>query len=92
MREKKKAPEVSKKSLATFMRDKARAKCAVCQLPKEIRAQLGPAASDKGYTRRDQLEWLRGAYSLTSLTADILNKHLSAQHDREEDFNAPEQG
>lgn len=90
MSERKKTP-VDAKSLATFMRDKTRAKCPVCQLPKEIRAQLGAAASDKGFTRRDQLEWLRGTSSLTSLTADILNKHLSAQHDREEDFNAPAQ-
>lgn len=74
-------------TLASFMQAKLRAGCLVCQLPTEIRAQLGRVAVKRGFSRQDQVEWLRVACSATKVTLDILNTHLNSHHDREEDFN-----
>ena len=72
-------------SLSEFMRAKAKQKCAVCKLPVSIRAQLGRPASEQGFTRPEQVEWLL-ACGYKDVDLDILNKHLSARHDREEDL------
>jgi 6-phosphogluconate dehydrogenase len=70
------------------MQEKARKNCLVCQLPKEIRDQLGTEASKKGFSRQDQIEWLRAACGVAQVTSAILNRHLSSRHDeREEESN-----
>lgn len=76
-----------KKSLTDFMREKAKRDCLICKLPIEVRAQLGPEATKKGFTRPNQLEWLRQACGANSVTMEVLNQHLNRQHDREGDFN-----
>lgn len=74
----------SNKSLSEFIGEKARAGCPLCRLPKEVRSQLGKAATKRGFTRDDQLEWLRACYKV-DVTAEQLAKHLSSnQHLRGE--------
>lgn len=72
-------------SLSAFMLSKARAGCLICQLKPEVRAQLGGDAGKRGFTRQDQVDWLRAACGATKVTLDILNRHLSSRHDREEE-------
>lgn len=81
------APKTKAPSLTEFMREKARKGCIICALPLEVRMQLGKPATERGFTRPDQAEWLRQACGVTGVTLDILNKHLSSRHDREEDLN-----
>lgn len=71
-------------SLAAFMLQKVRDACLVCQLPPVIRDQLGPAAGKRGFTRQDQVAWLREACGVKEVTLDILNAHFNGRHDREE--------
>lgn len=73
-------------SLATFMKDRARAGCAVCCLPVEVRRQLGRPASKRGFTREDQVEWLRTVCGESAITVEILATHLTSKHDTEEDL------
>lgn len=80
-----KKDEKSVKSLAQYMLDKQRAACPVCKLPAAVRDQLGTPASDKGFTRRDQVEWLRDACGVVGITEQVLAKHFSARHDRGEE-------
>lgn len=75
-------------SLTEFVRAKAKKDCPVCALPVEVRAQIGRPATDKGITRREQAEWLRTVCGATRVTEEVLNAHLTAKHDREEDLNA----
>jgi hypothetical protein len=84
------APSKPTQSLSAFMLSKARTGCLICQLPREIRDQLGSDASRRGFTRQDQVDWLRGACGVTKVTLDILNRHLSSRHDREEESNGSE--
>lgn len=77
-------------TLEEFMRQKARVGCPVCQLPGGVRAQLGRAASKRGFSREDQVEWLRRSIGAQGITLDILNKHLAARHDSEEALNEPQ--
>lgn len=71
-------------NLSKFMRSRARAGCAVCDLPAEIRSQLGRPATKRGYTREDQVEWLREAVGAKKVTLEVLATHLSSKHDQEE--------
>lgn len=73
----KKAP-----SLTEFMRNKIKAACLVCQLPKEIRDQLGRSASKKGFSRPDQVEWLK-VCGYTKITVEELGKHLNGKHEED---------
>lgn len=78
-------------SLSEFMRAKVRARCPVCKLSADIRAQLGTAAARRGFTRVDQVEWLRVVVGAGDVNLDILNAHLNARHDREEELYAARQ-
>lgn len=69
--------------LAAFMHAKVQAACPVCQLPEAIRVQLGPAAARKGFTRADQVEWLRVVCGVAGVTVDVLNRHFNGRHDQE---------
>lgn len=75
-------PKPAKKpvSLAEFMRQKAKGACLICRLPADIQAQLGKPASDKGYSRVDQVEWLRAVCGAREVTIEILTKHLNGRH------------
>lgn len=70
-------------SLAVFMQEKARAGCLICKLPSEIQAQLGRPATKKGFTREDQVEWLRTIPAAAGVTLEILIAHLNAKHFKE---------
>jgi hypothetical protein len=70
-------------SLKNYMRAKVRANCLICQLSPEIRAQLGRAATDRGFSRTDQAEWLRTAVGASEVTLEILAQHLGRGHDRD---------
>ena len=70
-------------TLVKFMQAKARAGCAVCQLPAAVRAQLGTEATKRGFTRADQVEWLRGACGVQTITVDGLDRHFRGRHDEE---------
>jgi hypothetical protein len=82
-----KPQHVKQQSLALFMQEKARVGCLVCALSKEVRTQLGRGAGKRGFSRQDQVEWLRAACGANTVTLDILNTHINSRHDREEDFN-----
>lgn len=79
-----KSPKVAPQPLDVFMADKQRAACAVCKLPPEIQAQLGPPATKRGFTRPDQLEWLHKAVGATTITAEALTRHLNGNHFRQQ--------
>lgn len=68
------------------MKGKVKAACPVCQLAPEIRAQLGTSATKKGFSRPDQLEWLRTVVGASKLTLEELNTHLNGKHDQGEAF------
>lgn len=72
-----------KVNIDEFMRAKIRKSCPVCQLPDEIRSQLGSYASKRRYTREDQLEWLRSAVGVKDITMEVLVVHLNSRHDQE---------
>lgn len=75
-------------SLKTFVFEKSKAKCPICKVSKDIRAQLGTAAANAGISRPVQLTWLQKvAPGGSKLTMDDLNKHLNARHDRDEGFD-----
>jgi hypothetical protein len=78
-------------SLTQFVRDKelarAREGCVICKLPAEIRAQLGRGATRRGFTREDQVAWLKGPCGAKGVTVEGLANHLNGKHDREEDSN-----
>lgn len=69
------------KPLSVFMRDKAKADCVICKLPDEIRNQLGKPASRLGFSRPDQIEWLRTACGAVNVNLAALNTHLNSRHD-----------
>lgn len=72
-------------SLADFMRSKARKGCLICELPLEVRAQLGRSATKKGFTRDDQVEWLKTVCGMPKVTREVLDQHLNGRHDRGDD-------
>lgn len=75
-------------SLVEFMRARKKSACPICRFPVTVRRQLGPAAQAAGYTRRDQVDWLRDACGGgADVTMDALNAHLNQHHDTEEDLN-----
>lgn len=76
-------PAETTQSLAAFMQAKARAGCVVCRLPEEVRSQLGRAAVKRGFSREDQVEWLRSACGV-GVTHEELSTHLNGRHDRPE--------
>lgn len=75
------------KSLSDFVFGQTREKCPVCQLPKDVRAQLGSAAAKRGISRPKQLAWLHKCQGATKITLDVFNAHLNSRHDRNEGFD-----
>lgn len=76
-------PETST-TLEEFMRTRAKRDCPVCALSRDVRAQIGKAASERGYTRGDQLTWLHEAVGASHITLEQLGRHITRQHDRGE--------
>lgn len=74
--------KAEQQSLAQYMQSKVRAGCLICQLPQEVRAQLGREASKRGFSREDQVEWLRLACGAAKVTVEILTAHLNGKHDQ----------
>lgn len=72
-------------TLVDFVRGKAKAGCPLCKLAPEVRAQLGRSATKKGFTRDDQVEWLRTAVGAKGITLEHLAEHLNGRHDRDLD-------
>lgn len=70
-------------NLAAFMRAKLRKECVICQLPAEVREQLGRTASRRSFTRQDQLDWLHEAIGAKQITMTQLVAHLNGRHDEE---------
>lgn len=66
-------------TLEQFMRAKQRKACKVCALAPEIQAQLGKPASDRGFSRADQVEWLNGAVN-AEITRRELDDHINRRH------------
>jgi hypothetical protein len=74
-------------NLESFMakkrKERNKRECKVCQLPDGVRSQLGKPASEKGFSRPDQLQWLREACGQTQITMQMLAKHLNGRHEEE---------
>jgi hypothetical protein len=85
--DKKKADTVRKTpTLAEFVRGKAKDACVVCTLPAVVQGQLGAEATKRGFTRTEQLAWLREACGVqVDMTA--LTKHINARHFTEDSVN-----
>lgn len=81
-------------SLADFVQEKKRAHwkatCVICALPVEIRKQLGSSATKRGFSRQDQVDFLRERCGCSKVTLAILVQHLNERHDREEELNGAE--
>lgn len=73
-------PQQTPLSLPAYMRAKTRAACPVCKLPDAIRAQLGRPAGRRGFSRADQIEWLREACGV-QISVEELTAHLSGRHE-----------
>lgn len=67
-------------TLDAFMRAKARHDCKICALPAEVRAQIGKSATDRGYSRDDQVEWLNAAVG-AGVSRQDLDRHISRRHE-----------
>lgn len=80
-------PATPPATLEAFIRAQKQRDCPVCALPLEVRRQLGHPATERGFSRMDQLRWLREGCGAVKVTAEILNKHLSAKHDSEDDLS-----
>ncbi len=69
----------AKRSLVQFVRDDRKARCPVCKLPTEIRAQLREA-KDKRISVATQLHWLKEEYKIV-LTVEQINAHRGGRHE-----------
>ncbi len=73
-------------TLSEFIREKKKKDCVICRLDVSIRRQLGPEASKRGFSRGDQVEWLREVVGITAVTGDVLQQHLNGRHDTAEEL------
>ena len=65
--------------LDQFLKDRKRAKCAVCRLPQDIRDQIR-AARERGVGRADVLVWLTEECKF-ALTNNDFSGHVNGRHD-----------
>lgn len=70
-------------TLLEFTRAEKRAACRVCQLPVEIRGQIGRAASEKKITQDQQIKWI-ALVTGRKITVEELKQHVGARHDATE--------
>ena len=72
--------EATPQTLEEFMREKQRRDCKVCALPQDITAQLGKPASDRGFSRDDQVEWLAVVAPNAKVSRTDLDTHMNRRH------------
>ena len=69
----------ARRPLDQFLKDRKRAKCAVCRLPQDIREQIR-AARERGVSRADVLAWLTEECK-SAVTNDDFSRHMNGKHD-----------
>ncbi len=73
--------KLRKRSLVEYARDQKRARCKACQIPEPLRLEMAQAR-DKKIGQDVIIRWLREDHGI-SVTAEELQSHHAAHHDRQ---------